>query len=570
MTVAHLGLAVDSSGVSRATPELQKMTAAAGKAEAAAERLGRASGGTNAVMQKMHDVLVSIERDLTVLTHHTVNAGRAFDTLGGSASRAGNLIANTMMQRRNLMFQLADIGQGVPLLFQSPGYGLINIANQMTQVGQAYYGQGGMGQALKDAGGIVGGLVTKFAPLLATLGLASLGIAGMTAAINENSDVTVNWGDTATAVFQVVGNGIWQWVKPAVDWIGDKLSTFWEWIAPGLKAAGNGIIATFLGAFDAIKIAWSALPSVMGDVAYSAANFAIKGIEWLVDAARDRVNDLIGLVNNIPGLDIPTLDGPINFGGIDNPYEGAMAGVAKDVAGAFSGAFGNDYLGQFFGAVSGQAQKNALARQAEDAEKATKSLADNGFGQLIGMTNTFADATSSAFRNLGTGIIDAFKKGGDVASNFFTMILDRVGQVGESLLNTGLNSLLDIGINAIFGGIGGGLGSGGIGRGTYGGMGGFFPAFPGMASGGTVGAAGMSWVGENGPELLRLPKGAQVIPNGPSMAIASNQNSQPVISINIDARGAAAGVGPDIAREVRKALPDAMQAYQRNPLRRAG
>jgi len=36
--------------------------------------------------------------------------------------------------------------------------------------------------------------------------------------------------------------------------------------------------------------------------------------------------------------------------------------------------------------------------------------------------------------------------------------------------------------------------------------------FPGQAAGGITTQSGMSWVGENGPELLNLPRGAQVIP----------------------------------------------------------
>ena len=36
--------------------------------------------------------------------------------------------------------------------------------------------------------------------------------------------------------------------------------------------------------------------------------------------------------------------------------------------------------------------------------------------------------------------------------------------------------------------------------------------FPGMAAGGTVVGSGLSWVGENGPELLNLPQGATVTP----------------------------------------------------------
>ncbi|GED71361.1 hypothetical protein BRE01_50630 [Brevibacillus reuszeri] len=38
-------------------------------------------------------------------------------------------------------------------------------------------------------------------------------------------------------------------------------------------------------------------------------------------------------------------------------------------------------------------------------------------------------------------------------------------------------------------------------------------AIPGLADGGTVMKSGWTWVGENGPELLRLPQGSQVIPN---------------------------------------------------------
>jgi TP901 family phage tail tape measure protein len=37
--------------------------------------------------------------------------------------------------------------------------------------------------------------------------------------------------------------------------------------------------------------------------------------------------------------------------------------------------------------------------------------------------------------------------------------------------------------------------------------------FPGLATGGTVTKSGWTWVGENGPELLHLPRGSQVIPN---------------------------------------------------------
>ena len=46
-----------------------------------------------------------------------------------------------------------------------------------------------------------------------------------------------------------------------------------------------------------------------------------------------------------------------------------------------------------------------------------------------------------------------------------------------------------------------------------------FNLIPGMAAGGTVGRSGFAMVGENGPELLNLPRGATVTPNGQGVTI---------------------------------------------------
>lgn len=48
---------------------------------------------------------------------------------------------------------------------------------------------------------------------------------------------------------------------------------------------------------------------------------------------------------------------------------------------------------------------------------------------------------------------------------------------------------------------------------------------PGFASGTSYAPGGMAWVGENGPELVNLPRGSQVIPNKESMAIAGSSGS---------------------------------------------
>lgn len=550
MTTAHLGLVVDSGTVTKATPELQKLTAAAGQAEVAADRLKLASSAGAAAQDR-------------------ATTAAKMNTAALQAQAAAARMAS--FQQRNLAFQLNDVAVSL-----ASGMNPLMVAMQQgSQIAQIYgAGEGGMGRAFAETGKMAGSLASRLLPLGVIVGALTVGFAAMTTEINRNAETQVSMGDVLTATWQLTAEAIMGYMQPAMDW----LAGIWDYISPGINIAMNALIGSFDIAFRNIATIWNMLPGAIGDVAIQAANATLGGIEAMINGAIDLLN---GFVRDANGLLEPlgmSMGGGLDhvtFSPFDNPFAGQDRALTDQMNKNASDVRAKTLAGGYTADIGARAQALARAKlEAEGAEKATKSLADNGFGKLIGMTNTFADATSSAFRNLGSGIIDAFKKGGDVASNFFTMILDRVGQVGESLLNTGLNALLDIGIGAIMGGIGGGLGSGAIGRGTYGGSGGFFPAFPGMASGGTVGRSGMSWVGENGPELLHLPRGAQVIPNAPSMAMAANQNGGGItigtvnIQANSEREGAAAARG--FASELRKHFPAEMERYQKNPLRRTG
>ncbi|WP_289142344.1 phage tail tape measure protein [uncultured Brevibacillus sp.] len=68
-------------------------------------------------------------------------------------------------------------------------------------------------------------------------------------------------------------------------------------------------------------------------------------------------------------------------------------------------------------------------------------------------------------------------------------------------------------------------------------------AFPGLADGGTVTKSGWTWVGENGPELLSLPQGSQVIPNYDIPKIGAQ-----VIDYDALARAMAAHLKPSITQ----------------------
>jgi len=207
---------------------------------------------------------------------------------------------------------------------------------------------------------------------------------------------------------------------------------------------------------------------------------------------------------------------------------------------------------------------SALAEEMAAVEERTRSLTE---WYNIGKS-AFGSFMSDFKRDLmsGTSLWESF---GNAAGKALDSIADRAMAMAA-------NGLFDMIFGAVMGGISGGMGGGGWG--VAGGFGrpGIF-GIPGMADGGTVGRGGLSWVGERGPELLRLPTGAQVIPNGPSMAMAANSNGGGDIyitnQINVPpgtSPETAPAIAREVAKELRKQLPDAMNARDRNPLRRAG
>ncbi|PDT76986.1 hypothetical protein CO675_10395 [Bradyrhizobium sp. C9] len=129
----------------------------------------------------------------------------------------------------------------------------------------------------------------------------------------------------------------------------------------------------------------------------------------------------------------------------------------------------------------------------------------------------------------GASAMDALKTAG----------LNALGKIADKLTQMAADQLW----SAAFGG------SGGLGNlfgGLFGGkasiatdgIGGFGPTVPAFATGTDFAPGGMSLVGENGPELLNLPRGAQVIPNDVLKSGGVGGGVSAPVSINIDARGA--------------------------------
>jgi hypothetical protein len=138
-----------------------------------------------------------------------------------------------------------------------------------------------------------------------------------------------------------------------------------------------------------------------------------------------------------------------------------------------------------------------------------------------------------------------------------------ISRVADALLDASLQALI-LGKGPLAGLLGMGTtsngGVGGLVGMLFGGMG-----IGGSSGGGSIGAnadgstnwrGGPTWVGERGPELLNLPKGAQILSASQSRAVAGK--SSPVVSndnrrtYHIDAKGAELGVEAKIVRALRE------------------
>lgn len=517
MDLLNVVIRADTAGSDRAAQSLDNMTSSARQADGAVRSVGTGSSiASGAIGQSA----VATERATASARAHT-------------AALQAQAAASRMAIHRSagLATQLADVGQMLAL-GQAP---MITALQQGPQI-FSMYGNSlkGIGLAFADMGKLaLGAARVLMGPVGLAIGAVVGLMAGLTHEINQTADTQVSMLDVMQAGWQLFAEGVASTVAPLFAQIGVWLQQGWDIAAPILKGIGNTIIGAFAFAIQAVGSLWNGLPAAVGDAIIKVANIVISGLEYTINKASEWINGFIEKYNT--GLaamgqnTLPTF-GEVKIPRAANPYEGAIGALGTDIGTNAGSAFSTDYMGSAFDALSGRAQQIAAARgEVEDLDKASsaanknlKRLGFDGFGQVKTWADQFGAAAKSAFSGLGSGIVDAFKKGGSVAQNVLDMIMEKVGKLGESLLNNGLDGLMTLGVNALTGAIGGFGMSSGL-RGTSsitGSSGGYFPGF---ATGGdfTVGGFG-------GPDsqtrALRLTPGERVSIRRPDQ-VAANQNT---------------------------------------------
>ncbi|MFK0277445.1 phage tail length tape measure family protein [Ensifer sp. NPDC090286] len=313
---------------------------------------------------------------------------------------------NAALQQKLLVFQLNDVF--VSLASGMPAY--MVLIQQGSQISQIWGpGEGGLGRALKETANMAVSAATKFPLVTAAVAAASVAIAGMTYEVNRAQGVTVGLGDVALATWQVMADGLWDLLKPAVDAMGPWFQLAWDKIVAGVKVTGNAVINSFHaagvdvaavaltigthfeGSFERVKIVWSKLPEVLGDIVYSTANRVVDGVEDMINGAVDRINKLN---EYLPDWAQFTAVDKVDLPGITNPNAGAGTQTAKalkatvekekaeikqiwaDRNASVKQIMGSDPLGDFFSKVQDRAVENALNDKKKKKGKTGKTDAE--------------------------------------------------------------------------------------------------------------------------------------------------------------------------------------------------
>ncbi|WP_413219089.1 phage tail tape measure C-terminal domain-containing protein [Tritonibacter mobilis] len=284
------------------------------------------------------------------------------------ASRGAN------MRLQQMFFQVNDIGVSLAGGMNP----FVVMAQQGTQIAQIYgFGNGGVGGAFKDIGRLIGGFIKRMPILTAAVAAGSLAVAGLRKEINELGKETVSFGDTAKAVFQVIGGYIYDFIKPAIDMIAPWFSAAWDSVVSGVKWLGNMVINGIRLTVEGIRLALTAIPAYFEAAWESAKMFVYHALADMLNGLGGFLKDAADGINSVFGTSLSAPEGIFNAAGRANRIGNDAAALAQTASNRGAAAFdtfgtradeimNSDPMGQFFDDVAKQARENARKRKEKD------------------------------------------------------------------------------------------------------------------------------------------------------------------------------------------------------------
>ncbi|GAB5428042.1 MAG: hypothetical protein Devi2KO_15010 [Devosia indica] len=417
MDVARLGLEIDSKPVATANRELHALTGAAGQAAVAARQL---AGASQMEAAGVNTATVAVRANTAA--HHANNAAMKM----------------AAMQRRNLIFQLNDIGVSL-----ASGMNPLMVAVQQgSQIATIY--EGGVVPALQATAAMAGRAAAAFWPIGLAIGAVVGVLAGLTYEINKTAEVQVGFFDVALAGWQLLSESIGALMAPVWTWFVDSMRWVWDQTAPVMKKIGNDIVSAFVAAYNVVTSGWQNLPTFMGALGKQAWNALLEGLSG---DAITFTNPFTGEVNKLLSFD----------------FTGFKAQLSPEEQGSWQSsvgsAFSQDWLGGGFGALSDRSQAIALAKTEVEALGGAAGAANN---QVQALGNSLAGSAMAAqgewgalrntFSSFFTDIAKGLRTGGDLWQSFGSAAVTALDEIANRALTMAANGIFDAIFGSVFGG----------------------------------------------------------------------------------------------------------------------
>ncbi|WP_313666229.1 phage tail length tape measure family protein [Shinella sp.] len=419
MDVAQLGVEVRSNGVEKTTGDLNKLSGAAARAEAATEGLSSANRGATGAASA---------------------AAKAYATEGAAASSASKQI-EMMSRAANLnVKRMGGSMSGLAAQFQDIGVTAAGGMNPMLialQQGTQIAGQ--MEMAMQSGAKATTVFATAFKSLLSPISIASIVLTALAAAalqmvnwaklgasavrgLAEVLEMIAPYAVTAAAglallyaptiifgimnVIALLGRmavaavsagiaiaaanplgafvlGVTAAVAAMNIFREEITKIFGRDIVGDVKDAANFIINSFEAAFEDLKFIWATFPDVIKAAVIGAANAALSAVEGLIQKAAALMDSFHAQVNKIlpEGIQIPEI-GKVSLGSYKLDDGGAADRASKALDGRNANIeriMGQDRVGQFgegiargASAASGKLQELAKWMTTVDEKKKKK------------------------------------------------------------------------------------------------------------------------------------------------------------------------------------------------------
>lgn len=427
---------------SAATGAALRLEAAQGRAAASADRQAaaqaRAAAAADASTRRIAAQTAEVARIEGI--HERFNA-----VMARSPKYQNAFAANTAKMAKTAglaRHELANLGMQVNDVVVSLGSGqrpLQVLLQQGAQIQQIFSGSGaGVGAIFGQLSRIVGTLLLRLVPFAAVASAALAPFALFTREFNKGFDgekfvkglkltetqlerlkksgesLSVTFGDTFKATFQVIGRYASQYFKPVTD----KLSQWWNQALDAITGYVSFAVRLWLGAFlsfsNVIKAVFKDIPSAVELAVKTAANSAIGIIERAI-------NVISSAVANSPLGKLLGVDGPVEIKLPRIELSDGAKSMQDDIANAVKNGFAtaDKIVTQFGKDVRAQALKNAQDRIRAAAGKPGKESKSHGFDRAkeLAAINAELDAQAKNMFVLATAR-DAANRADEIALRF--------------------------------------------------------------------------------------------------------------------------------------------------------